>query len=613
MSKPSREFTGAHLIARALKDAGVQVLFGLVGIPVIEIAEEAINLGIKFIAFRNEQACSYAASAYGYITGRPGVCLVVGGPGVLHALAGIGNANANAFPLLVLAGSAETSLVSKGAFQELDAISFLKPHTKFAIRADSFSSIAGGVKDAYRKCWYGRPGPAFIDLPADIIQGQVPSDFAFPSPTALAVSRPPRPAGDPAVVKKVFSLLRNAKAPLIVIGKGAAYARAEKSIRRLVDQTGIPFLPTPMGKGVVPDSHPNNASTARSVALKNTDVALVLGARLNWILHYGEAPKWSPSAKIIQVDVHAEEIGSNGGDATLGVVGDVDLVAGQLADLAKKDNWTYNPGTSQNAYPKLLAASSTKNEEKASSKSSTPTKAGEFLTYQRAFHIIKSTIDAISPPEQGDVVYVSEGANTMDISRSAFPLLHPRQRLDAGTYATMGVGLGYIIGAHAAFNMSQSQGQKKKIVALEGDSAFGFSAMEIETLARYKIPALVFVINNSGIYHGDAKSEDAWKVLQKKTVTGDQNSISQAASNPEEVPGGLRSTTLSWETRYEQLATMCGGKGYFAKTEEELEEATRKGFLENDTVTVVNVVVEPGVVRKVSFGWQSSAGGKARL
>ncbi|KAI5302807.1 hypothetical protein KEM55_000888, partial [Ascosphaera atra] len=174
----------------------------------------------------------------------------------------------------------------------------------------------------------------------------------------------------------------------------------------------------------------------------------------------------------------------------------------------------------------------------------------------------------------------------------------------------MGVGLGYIIGAHAAFNMSQSQGQKKKIVALEGDSAFGFSAMEIETLARYKIPALVFVINNSGIYHGDAKSEDAWKVLQEKTVTGDQNSISQAASNPEEVPGGLRSTTLSWETRYEQLATMCGGKGYFAKTEEELEEATRKGFLENDTVTVVNVVVEPGVGRKVSFGWQSSAGGK---
>ncbi|KAI5306405.1 hypothetical protein KEM56_001036 [Ascosphaera pollenicola] len=604
MSTSQDKPTGAHVIARTLKDIGVEVIFGLVGIPVIEIAEEAIDLGIKFIAFRNEQACGYAASAYGYVSGKPGVCLVVGGPGVLHAVAGIGNATANAFPLLVLAGSAETGLVSKGAFQELDAVSFLTPHTKFAFRPNSPESVASGIKNAYRTCWYGRPGPCYIDLPADLIQESVPSDFKFPSADALAVPAPPKAAGDPTVVARAYALLRSAKAPLIVVGKGAAYAKAERSIRRLVDQTGIPFLPTPMGKGVVPDTHAGNTSTARSVALKNADVVIIFGARLNWILHYGEAPKWSASVKLIQVDIAAEEIGRNAGNADLGILGDINLVADQLIELAQKDNWRYNPGPSPQSYLSLLSASSSKNEAKAASKASKPTEPNGFLTYQRAFHIIRSVLNSLSPEEEGNIVYVSEGANTMDISRSAFSLLHPRQRLDAGTYATMGVGLGYIVGAHAAFSLA---GSPKKVVAFEGDSAFGFSAMEIETLARYKIPALIFVMNNSGIYHGDTKTEDSWKALQQETITGDAFPETRNTTK-----GGLRSTSLTWETRYEQMSTMCNGKGYFVKTEKELEEATRAGFVENDTVTVVNVVIEPGVGQKVAFGWQSSAGGKKK-
>ncbi|KAI5284756.1 hypothetical protein KEM54_001099, partial [Ascosphaera aggregata] len=601
MSASELKPTGAHVIARTLKDIGVEVIFGLVGIPVIEIAEEAINLGIKFIAFRNEQACGYAAGAYGYVSGKPGVCLVVGGPGVLHAVAGIGNANVNGFPLLVLAGSAETGLVSKGAFQELDAISFLAPHTKFTYRPRDASSIAGGIKNAYRTCWYGRPGSSYIDLPADLIQGTAPSDFRFPASSALVVPPPHKAAGDPADISRAYTLLKNAKAPLVVVGKGAAYARAEGSIREFVDQTGIPFLPTPMGKGVIPDSHAGNTSTARSVALKNADVVLILGARLNWILHYGEAPKWSTSAKFIQVDISAEEIGKNAGDGDFGIFGDIKLVVDQLLVLARQDQWRYHLEQTPDSYLSLLSISSAKNEAKAQSKRAKPTEPNGFLTYQRAFHIIRSVLNSMSPEEEGNIVYVSEGANTMDISRSAFSLLHPRQRLDAGTYATMGVGPGYIIGAHAAFSM---QGNAKKIVAFEGDSAFGFSAMEIETLARYKIPALIFVINNSGIYHGDTTTEESWRALQQETAIGTASPEIRKAK--ETTKGGLRSTSLTWETRYEQLSTMCGGKGHFVKTEKELEEATKEGFSENETVTVVNVIVEQGIGQRVAFGWQSS-------
>ncbi|KAL2870055.1 uncharacterized protein BJX67DRAFT_370452 [Aspergillus lucknowensis] len=559
--------TGAQLIARTLRDLGVTVIFGIVGIPVVEIAEEAINLGIRFVAFRNEQACSYAASVYGYMTGRPGVCLVVGGPGVLHALAGIGNASANNFPLLMLAGSVETTAVTKGAFQEMDAISLLTPHTKFAARASSLDFIPGTVKNAYRTCWYGRPGPAFVDLPADIIQGKLSQEFALPQPENLLVASPPKASGDSALVLKATQLLKTARAPLIIVGKGAAYGRAESGIRKLVDQTQIPFLPTPMGKGVVPDSHPLNASSARSAALKNADVVLILGARLNWILHFGEPPKWSPKAKIIQVDISAEEIGRNAANTELGILGDLSLVVDQLT--ASLSNWRYSPS---GQFPSLLAESAKKNEDKAQKAAFRRTPPNTPLTYQRAYHIIKTALNSLSPSEDGDIVYVSEGANTMDISRSIFPLYHPRQRLDAGTYATMGVGMGYIVAAHEAFNAIPEASKPKKIVAFEGDSAFGFSAMEIETLARYRIPALIFVINNSGIYHGDSTSEAAWKTLQDQTVKNDTKSDDA----PEKK--GLRSTSLLYETRYEMLATMCGGKGYFVRNEQELEKATREAW-----------------------------------
>ena len=156
-------------------------------------------------------------------------------------------------------------MVSKGAFQEMDAISLLKPHTKLALRPVSPDYIAGSIQNAYRTCWYGRPGTTFIDLPADLIQARVPPDFRLPPPELQLVPPPPKPSGDPAAIFKVAQLLKAARAPLVVIGKGSAYAQAELPVRQLIERTGIPFLPTPMAKGVVPDSHPLNASSARSV------------------------------------------------------------------------------------------------------------------------------------------------------------------------------------------------------------------------------------------------------------------------------------------------------------------------------------------------------------
>ena len=489
--------------------------------------------------------------------------------------------------MLQLAGSSETHLVSKGGFQELDAVSLLGPHTRLAIRPPSVESTPIILEGAFRSAWYGRPSIAFVDLPADLIQGETTS-----TEPATKVSDQPRPAAEEAKIFQVSHRLKTAKAPLIIIGKGAAYARAEIPIRQLIEQTCIPFLPTPMGKGVVPDSHPLNTASARSTALKHADVVLLLGARLNWILHFGEPPKWKPNAVFIQVDISPSEIGRNAGStsAALGLVGDISTITTQLAHSLK--DWSYSPSISP--YLSLLIASAKKNEASAAQKASQSGKLP--LTYHRAFEIIKSTLHSLSPPEDGGIVYISEGANTMDISRSVFPVHHPRLRLDAGTYATMGVGLGYAIAAHAAYNFSAGEGSsgpvgRKKIVCLEGDSAFGFSGMEVETMARYGMDVLIFVMNNGGVYHGDEDEQGKWEELRRRTVEGEE--------------GGLRSTSLGWEVGYEKMAEMCGGEGFLVRSEEELERATRRGY-GSGKVVIVNVVIELGKGQKLEFGWQAS-------
>jgi 2-hydroxyacyl-CoA lyase 1 len=396
------------------------------------------------------------------------------------------------------------------------------------------------------------------------------------------VPTPPRAACDPERIEAIASLIKSAKAPLIIVGKGSAYARAERNILRLVNRTKMPFLPTPMGKGVLPDSHSSNTASARSTSLKDADVVLILGARLNWILHFGEAPKWNPAVKIIQVDISAEELGKNNGDPTLAVIGDINVVASQLSIAL--GNWQYDTSS---AYLKAIKASIEKNEATAS-KSAKVDKVP--MTYGRTFDVIKNTLHNLSPPEDGRVVYISEGANTMDISRSVFPVEHPRLRLDAGTYATMGVGLGYAIAAHCAYNTLDPEGKSgpysghKKIVCLEGDSALGFSLAEVETMARYGMDVLIFVINNGGVYHGDSKDSDEWLKLQQKSLNG--------------VKDGLRSTSLGWEVGYEKIAEMCGGKGYLVRTPQELAQATEIGFKACVPV-VVNVIIEASQAKKV--------------
>ncbi|CAB4304200.1 unnamed protein product [Prunus armeniaca] len=522
---------GNQLIAKSLAGFGVDRMFGVVGIPVTSLATRAVSLGVRFIAFHNEQSAGYAASAYGFLTGRPGVLLTVSGPGCVHGLAGLSNAMTNAWPTVMISGSCDQKDFGRGDFQELDQIAAVKPFSKFSVKAKSIKEIPDCVFQALAKAGSGRPVAAAERFRESEKVVNVPSSQ----------------------IEEAVSLLRHAERPLIVFGKGAAFARAEDELGKLVERTGIPFLPTPMGKGLLPDTHELAATAARSLAIGKCDVALVVGARLNWLLHFGEPPKWSKDVKFILVDVDKEEIELR--KPHLGLVGDAKLVLEKINKEIKDDPFCLGKSHS---WVEAISNKAKDNVVKMEAQLAKEVVPFNFLTPMK---IIRDAISGLGSPAP---ILVSEGANTMDVGRAVLVQTEPRTRLDAGTWGTMGVGLGYCIAAAVA-------SPDRLVVAVEGDSGFGFSAMEVETLVRYQFPVVVIVFNNGGVYGGDRRS-------------------------PDEISGPYKDdpapTSFVPSAGYHTLIEAFGGKGYLVGTPEELKSALSESFSARKPA-VINVIIDP--------------------
>ncbi len=472
------DISGARILARNLKQQGVDYVFGIVGFPVVPIAVAMQREGITFIGMRNEQSASYAAQAAGYLTGRAQGCLVVSGPGVVHALSGLANAKENLWPMILIGGASPTDQNGMGAFQEEDQVAAAKLWCKYARRVETHDRIPYYVEQAIRTSLFGRPGPVYLDMPADVIDGRVDEHSIG---VAATVGEAPRTHAEPDSVRRALSVLKTAEKPLVIVGKGMAWARAEDEVRQFIDRTQVPFLASPMGKGVVPDDHPLSVGGARSLALEEADVILLAGARLNWIMHFGTKPRFNPEVKVLQLDSHPEQIGHNV-PAAVALVGDGRAIMGQFNAELADDPWSFAADT---PWRHAIAEKIIANEQAVAGM-----KADESspMNYYRAFRDIA---DWLRP----DDIIVGEGANTMDIGRTQMPNVHARHRLDAGSYGTMGIGLGFAVAA-AVCNPGQ------RVVAVQGDSAFGFSGMEMETICRYQLPIVVVILNNNGIGGG---------------------------------------------------------------------------------------------------------------
>ncbi len=523
---------GFHLVVDALKANDVDTIYGVVGIPITDLARTAQASGIRYIGFRHETSAGNAAAAAGFLTRRPGVCLTTSGPGFLNGLPALANATANCFPVIQISGSSNRALVDlqRGDYQDIDQLNAARPFAKAAFRISRVEDIGRGVARAIRTAISGRPGGVYLDIPGQVL-GQALEASAAVATIWRVVDPAPRQLPAPDAVTRSLDLLAAARRPLIVLGKGAAYAQADNVIRQFVENAGIPFLPMSMAKGLLPDSHPQSAATARSLAIARADVVLLVGARLNWLLGHGDSPQWSAGAKFIQIDIEASEFDSNQPIAAP-LVGDIDSVMSALLD-----------GVSARQLVAPTAWAGELDERKARNNAKMQQHLADNPHPMRFYNALGAIRTVLQ--RNPDTYVVNEGANALDLTRNVVDMELPRHRLDTGTWGVMGIGMGYAIAAAVETG--------RPVVAIEGDSAFGFSGMEIETICRYRLPVTVVILNNGGVYRGD-----------------------------EQPPGGDPApTVLNAQARHELLAEAFGGKGYHVTTPVELESALTESLASN--------------------------------
>ena len=550
------EVDGATLLARSLKQQGVQFMFGIVGFPVGPIAAAAQEAGITYLGMRNEQSASYAAQAVGYLTGRPGACLVVSGPGVVHGLAGLANAQQNCWPMILIGGASPVYQNGMGAFQEERQVQIASPFCKFAHAVEHVHRIPFYVEMAVRYSIYGRPGATYLDMPDDIILGKVDEAKVH---AAATVAEPPRFQAMAEDIDKALNTLEAAERPLVIVGKGMGWSRAEDEVRKFIDRTRLPFLASPMGKGVMDDNHPLSVGAARSHALAEADVIFLMGARLNWIMHFGLPPRFNKKVRIIQLDISPEAISQNV-PAEVALVGDGRAIVGQLNKALEGRQWFYPKDTPWHQAIAEKSAANAKQIQPMIDDDSAPT------NYYRAFKDITAWLPK-------NAVIVGEGANTMDIGRTQMANADARLRLDAGTYGTMGIGMGFTIAAAVAH-------PDRPIVSVFGDAAIGFSGMEIETACRYKLPVKIIVLNNGGIGSGMAEFPDDRSTLPPRAMT---------------IGSG-----------YEKVMEAFGGKGFYVDDPKDLRAAL-DAALAHDGPALVNVKLHHAAGRKPQqFGWHTT-------
>jgi oxalyl-CoA decarboxylase len=539
------EFTdGYHLVVDALKLNDVRTIYGVVGIPITDVARVAQSSGIRYIGFRHESDAGHAAAAAGFLTKQPGICLTVSAPGFLNGLVALANATTNCFPMVQISGSSERHIVDlqRGDYEELDQLAAAKPFAKAAYRVNRVEDIGRGIARAIRTAASGRPGGVYLDIPAAVL-GQVVDSAVGGASLQRLVDLAPQQLPAPEAVDRAIALLAGAQRPLVVLGKGAAYSQADNQIRAFIEATGLPYLPMSMAKGLLPDSHPQSVAAARSLALRKADVVMLVGARLNWLLGHGEAPQWNPHAKFIQVDIEPTELDSNQPIAAP-LVGDIGSVMQALIERTQPEQ-IRTPA----AWQDELAERSAQNLAKMSQRLDADPHPMQFYGALRAIRDVLH--------ENPHAYVVNEGANALDFARNVIDMSVPRHRLDSGTWGVMGIGMGYAIAAAVESG--------SPVVAIEGDSAFGFSGMELETICRYRLPVVVIILNNGGVYRGDG--------------------VNPVSAEPSP-------TTLMPQARHDRLIEAFGGKGYQATTPAQLTIALT-GALMSGGPALIDCVIDP--------------------
>ena len=537
---------GFHLVIDALKLNDINTIYHVPGIPITDLGRYMQAAGIRILSFRHEQNAGYAAAIAGYLTKKPGVCMTVSAPGFLNGITALAHATTNCFPMILISGSSEREIVDlqQGDYEEMDQLAIARPLCKAAYRILHAEDIGIGIARAIRAAVSGRPGGVYLDLPAKLL-GQSMNVEAGAKSLVKVIDPAPRQLPAPDSVQRSLNVLKEAKRPLIILGKGAAYAQADDQIRDFVEKSGIPYLAMSMAKGLLPDTHPLSAGAARSLVLKDADTVVMIGARLNWLLSHGKGKTWGDKPKkFVQIDIEPKEMDSNV-EIAAPVVGDIGSCVEALLDGLGKD---WNAPSAE-----WIGAISAKKEANIAWMMPKLQNNNVPMDYQGALGALRGIVK-----DRPDAILVNEGANTLDFARSIIDMYKPRKRLDVGTWGVMGIGMGQAIAAAVETG--------HPVLAIEGDSAFGFSGMEVETICRYNLPICVLVFNNGGIYRGT-----------------DVN----PTGGPE-----VATTVFVKDARYDKMMEAFGGVGVYATSPDDLRRAVNEA-MDSGKPTLINAVIDP--------------------
>ena len=522
------QVTGMYILARALKNVGIENVYGLVGIPITEAAYMVQGQGIRFVGFRHEQQAGMAAATEGYLTKKPGVLMTVSSLGFMNGLTATANATVNCYPMIQISGASDPTMVdmNMGTYEQLDQFNTAKPLVKAAFRCSHAKDIPGAVARAYRAAVSGRPGGVYIDMTTPAL-GEIMNRDEAEKLLYQPVDVYSEVAPSAAAIERAVEILTAAKRPAIILGKGAAYAQVDDKIKTLVEKYNIPYFPMSMAKGLMPDNGPLSALSCRTTIMGQADVVILAGARLNWLLSFGKGKKWSTETKFIQLDVEPQEIDVNRPIAAP-VVGDLGLSLDAILAALEGKKMSADPAWVASLQAETKAKDAKFAANLANAKSTMP------MTHMTALGAIKPILES-----NPDIILVNEGANTLDDTRDTINMSLPRHRVDCATWAIMGMGMGSAIGAAVATG--------GRVAAIEGDSAFGFSGMDFSTICRFNLPVTVVIFNNGGIYNGIGVPLD-------KTT--------------DPAP-----TTLDIHARYDKLGDAFGAQTYYVTTPDELAKA----------------------------------------
>ncbi len=530
------QITGSEILARALLNEGTRDLFFLMGGPMIPTEVACQKSGMRMIDVRHEQAAALMAQAYARLTQRPGVCMAASGPGVINLITGMANAHIDGAPVVAIGGSSSRQEHGWQSFQEIDQVAMMRPCTKWAEQVQFIERIPERVNTAFQKAMGGKPGPVYLDIPGDILGQSVDEDRVDWSLSGRPLPEFSAPAS-PAAIAGLIHALGTARKPIIVAGSGVIWGRAWEELRAFVDRSGIPFYPTPQGRGSVPDDHPLCFPAMRSAAFREADLVIVVGTRMNYMIGFGQAPRFNADAVFARIDIDPDEIATAPRRIDIPLLGDCGVVLRQLAEAL-------GPAHDSGRYAEWRGTLAEGEARKSAASRQNPALQGTPIHPLRLCAELRDFMDR-------DAILAVDGQEILNYGRQAIPTFAPAHRLNSGPFGMMGVGLPFGLGAKVAC-------PDRQVIVLHGDGSFGLNAMEVDTAIRLNIPVLIVLSNNGG-----------WTAIEEREKAGRDLGF----------------------TRYDRMVESLGGYGEYVETPEDIAPALRRAQAEvaRGRVALVNV------------------------